>query len=410
MVGTRRLSDLAESMMSRLDLPEGPLVVGLSGGADSAALSWLVVRAGREIRGAHVNHGLAGSPLMEKVARSVADEIGIDLEVRATTVLDGPSPEGQARKARYDSFAEATGSEESLLTGHTRDDHVETVLFNLIRGTGPKGLAGIPYHRAPSIYRPMLAISRAETRELATLAGLGFVDDPMNEDLSLTRNMIRSKVYPVLSELNPRLPESVARMSRAIADDNRHLDEEAAKVTIGVRSDGVSVAVGDLLAVPKPVADRVLKQALTLAAGSGSVTADRVAQLWSVVDGAVESVQIKDGVSARRSGSMLLVQTPGSGEMSGVTPLGPGSHRHGRLRFEVTRDEGVCRVIPLSRWSAVFPSGTDLVAQPDGSVEADGERAWIPGAKRLPVAWYQPGAVGYLSVFAMEESGWTSSP
>ena len=68
-----------------------------------------------------------------------------------------------------------------ILTGHTLDDQAETVLLNMLRGTGPRGLTGIPLWRPPNISRPMLRITRSETRELALLAGLPFFDDPMNE-------------------------------------------------------------------------------------------------------------------------------------------------------------------------------------------------------------------------------------
>ena len=75
MAGTRRLSRLAESTSARLNLPPGPLVVGLSGGADSAALAFLCKRGGRGLRALHVNHGLAHSARMERAARTIADRL-----------------------------------------------------------------------------------------------------------------------------------------------------------------------------------------------------------------------------------------------------------------------------------------------------------------------------------------------
>ncbi len=78
--------------------------------------------------------------------------------------------------------------------------------------------------------------------------------------------------------------------------------------------------------------------------------------------------------------------------------------------FGLSKRDEVCRVAPLSRWHAIFPRGTVLTVESNGVVHADGNPAWVPGEKRLPVAWYSPGTVGYLSVFAREDSGWTSSP
>src|SRR5690554_6166813 len=144
MAGTRRLTALAAEARSRLDLPDGDLVVALSGGADSAALAWLVGEEGRSVRAIHVDHGFPGSPLMRRAAMAVAAALDIPLEIVAVTVPEGPSPENQARIARYAALAAALKEGETLLTAHTADDNVETVIINLARGTGTRGLAGIP--------------------------------------------------------------------------------------------------------------------------------------------------------------------------------------------------------------------------------------------------------------------------
>jgi len=410
MADSRRLTQLLDSVSSALDLPDGSLVVGLSGGADSATLGFLCKKAGRETRAVHINHGLAHSTMMEKAAADIAARLDVGFDVRNVVVPEGPSPEGQARRVRYSEFAEATTENDRVLTAHTRDDSVETVLFNLIRGTGPLGLGGIPNYRPPNVFRPMLTITRSATREIATLADLPFVDDPMNDASGITRNVIRSRVVPMLSELNPRVSESLARMADTIASDNNHLDREAGRIYLLEGANTVGVAVGDLLAVPEPVADRVLKTMLTRIVGSGGVTAEKVKALWSVADGRVESHQMGSGASATRRGALLVVEVAIERVGNHTVPLTPGRHTNGRIVFEVLACDEVCQVTPLSRWSALFPPDTLLEATSDGAVAADGVPAWIPGERRMPVAWYQPGSVGYLSVFAREESGWTSSP
>lgn len=408
MAGTRRLEQLAESVEGRLDLPDGDLVVALSGGADSGALAYLCLKIGREVSAVHIDHGLPNSPLMEKAAKAVAAELGLDLKVRRVVVPEGPSPEGQARRARYVEFAQIEDG--PILTGHTRDDVVETVVFNLIRGTGPRGLAGIPYFRPANIYRPMLRIARSETREIAALAGLPFVDDPMNDDLTLTRNRVRRTVIPVLEELNPRFSDSIARLARTVAADNELLDGEAARVRLIHEQGRVGVAVGDLVSVPRALADRVLKNLIAHGVGSGEVSAERVEALWEVALGEKGRLELTEGVVARRSGPLLVIDRPADLAPSESTRLTPGLHRVGNLEFDVAAGGSVCTVLPLSRWSAVFPAETALVAMPSGVVIADGEPAWVPGEKRFPVAWYQPGALGYLSVSANEVTGWTSGP
>lgn len=405
MVGTRRLSELVESATARLELPDDDLVVGLSGGADSTALTFLCREAGRSVRALHVNHGLPSSSLMEKAARSVAERLEVELDVQTVTVPDGPSPEGQARRARYTAFAEGTDSRQSLLTAHTKDDDVETILFNVIRGTGPRGLAGIPYHRPPNIYRPMLSLGRAETREIAALSGLAFMDDPMNDDPGMTRNVMRAEVIPMLTELNPQLADSLTRMAAAVARDAAHLDRLAAQIPLRHGDGSVAVAIGDLLASPKPVADRVLQTMLVYAVGGDGVTAQRVQRLWSVVTGVAPAQSIASEVEARRVGPMLAIQGPADRADNEIVELTPGKHLVGGVEFDVLRFDGPCRVMPLSKWTAVFPPATVLEIAPDGVVSANGEPAWLPGQGRYPVAWYEPGSLGYLSVFAREKTG-----
>ncbi|MFP4074338.1 MAG: tRNA lysidine(34) synthetase TilS, partial [Actinomycetota bacterium] len=220
MAETRRLSELVSGAQQRLVLPEGPVEVALSGGADSASLAYLCLESGLDVRALHIDHQLPASPMMARAAGDIAGKLGIELEVRQVTLAEGPSPEEQAREARYAELAERAGA---ILTGHTRDDSIETMLINLIRGTGPTGLTGIPSFRPPNIYRPMLAVTRSETREIATLAGLPFVDDPMNEDLSLTRNRIRLELLPVMRELNPQVEAALARTAATLERDRVYL-------------------------------------------------------------------------------------------------------------------------------------------------------------------------------------------
>lgn len=414
MAGPRRLKDLVSSASERMTLPDGELVVALSGGADSAALAYLVLNAGREPRALHVDHGLAHSATMRAAARAIADEVGIALEVVETAVEEGPSPEARARDARYRAFGEGTGPDDRLLTGHTADDSVETVLINLIRGTGPTGLTGIPFFRPPNVYRPILALGRAETREIAALGGLSFVDDPMNLDPNITRNLVRRQMIPVLSQINPSLLEAIGRLSRQVRDDDELLDRLAGELGPRLEDDLASIPVGVLVTSPRPLADRVLAGMIAHVAGGDRVEVGAVERAWSVAQGESVRQEIAAGASAIREGPLLVISAgaddSGADGPDGVDLSASGRVRVGSLIFEVAARSGVCRVAPLSRWSALFPAGTRLTATREGMVLADGEPAWVPGGTRLPVAWYEPGGNGYLVVSARRKPGWTSSP
>lgn len=409
MADTRRLRQLADSAARRLSLPDGDLVVGLSGGADSAALAWLCVYLEKPTRALHVNHGLEHSDALEAAARSIATGVGVDLMVVGVTVGEGASPEGRARAARYRAFETSTRAGETLLTAHTLDDDAETVLLNLLRGAGPRGLSGIPRRRSGSIARPALELRRSETREIASLAGLAFLDDPMNEDTALTRNWLRRVIIPQLEEANPRLAESLHRTGRLVGLDISHLDRLAAGLVPRLEGSMARQARGVLLTAPEQIASRALARMLEHVLGASGVTYERLERMWSVLRGESARQEIASGVVVELEGPMLVLRPAGREPESVDVVLTPGSHRVGAFEFEVRGSDGPCQVVPLSKWTAIFPAGAELVARADGVVTADGQEAWVPGERRLPVAWYQPGARGYLSVTAREGAGWTSS-
>lgn len=298
MVATRRLKELVSATLPKLELPHGPMVVALSGGADSAALALLTREAGRDTSALHVDHQLPGSPRMSEAARAIAAGLGITLDIRKVVVAEGASPEEQAREARYQALSESGGP---ILTGHTRDDSVETMLINLIRGTGSSGMTGIPRFRPPHVHRPLLEITRSETREIATLAGLPFADDPMNRDMSLTRNRVRLEILPLLRELNPQVEAALARTAATLARDAEYLDGEISKYH---GSSPVSVAV--VMTLPRALADRVLHSALERN-GIGP-TADRIERMRSVAAGHSDRQELAEDQMVVRRGALLLIE------------------------------------------------------------------------------------------------------
>jgi tRNA(Ile)-lysidine synthase len=415
MVETRRLKELMGRSGDLLRLPAGNLVVALSGGADSATLTYLIHRVGRDVRAVHINHGLPASDRLEEAARAVAGVVGIALEVVRIEVPAGASSEGQSRNARYAALFGELEPGETLLTAHTLDDQAETVLMSLLRGAGPTGLAGMPT-RVGYVARPMLAVSRSDTRELAGLAGLPFSDDPSNLDRGLRRNALRLEVIPDLAaRFNPRLVESLARTAALVGSDDSHLQDEAALVPVVATGRSLSIALGALLAVPRPVADRALRRCLSRMRPPHSGTFDEMGEVWSVARRDRRSVILGRGLEVVHEGP-LLVFRPVATPPPSSTPvdLEVGANAVGSFLVVVEQVDRPCRVAPIGLWSAVFPPDVILAAQVEASgrlvVAANDETAWLPGERRLPVAWYEPGTSGYLSVFAREESGWTESP
>jgi tRNA(Ile)-lysidine synthase len=299
MAATRRLTELVGGARWRLDdLPGGPVTVGLSGGADSATLAYVALNAGLETSALHIDHRLPASPMLAEAAHAIAGRLGIPIETAAVQLGPGLVSEERARAARYAVF---DGLARTLLTAHTRDDSGETMLINLFRGTGAAGLTGIPFHRPPNTYRPMLEVTRDRTREIAALAGLEFVDDPMNYDLSVTRNRIRHSILPLIREINPQIDEALARTAASLGRDA----ETVAQAVPPVRP-GTGLPIGLVVTLPPAVADRLI-MGLIEQAGIG-VTADRIDRVWAVARGESERQDLAGGKTIARRGALLLVE------------------------------------------------------------------------------------------------------
>ena len=313
MAESGRLSELKSDLIGRTRLPLPPYVVALSGGADSATLAYLAADSGEPVSCVHVHHGLGPSDLLAQAATRVAEVIGVGLEIIEVEVPEGPSLENQARAVRYEALSTVVDTDSQVLLGHTSNDQAETVLMNLIRGTGTRGLAGIPYHRMPNFFRPILDISRSETRELAALAGLPFHDDPANADLSIRRNLVRTRLIPQLEALNPNVVTALARAAAQLGADEDLLDAMARSVPISADGSGASVAVAATLIVPEPVRWRVVRRLVGEVRSPDGITASECERITAVLTGAAAAAELEPGLRVTRDGPILRIARTGSG-------------------------------------------------------------------------------------------------
>ena len=203
------------------------IAVGVSGGADSVALLRFLAVLREEYRWelivCHIHHGLRGAEADrdEQFVRELAGQLGLPYTVRhidaaALALENHLSVEEAGRNARYAFFAETAGEGGRIATAHTLDDTIETVLMNLIRGTGLHGLCGIPRIRG-NIVRPLLDVTRAEVEEYLALLGQPYCTDSTNLSDDYTRNRIRHDILPRLCELNPNFTGAMARMLPQLA-------------------------------------------------------------------------------------------------------------------------------------------------------------------------------------------------
>ena len=196
------------------------IFVGFSGGADSHSLLHALVELSRRealppIIALHINHGLhEDANDWSAHCAAVASDLGVEFHERAVSVDAGASPEAQARDARYRVFECFLDTGDVLLLGHHLDDQVETVLFRLIRGAGPSGLAGIPEQRPLGrglLMRPLLSITRAQIENYADSHELGYINDGSNEDTRYDRNFLRHEVLPLIESRWPGYRSGFAR-------------------------------------------------------------------------------------------------------------------------------------------------------------------------------------------------------
>jgi tRNA(Ile)-lysidine synthase len=208
----------------------GPVVVAVSGGADSTALlltlAELADELGIVIHVAHFDHRTRPKESAEDAdfVAKLANRVGAPIRVGRA---DKPTKtEDTARTARYDFLRRAAREigATAIATGHTRDDQAETVLLHLTRGSGLVGLAGMRPLR-DGIARPLLAIGRTETVAVCRAARIRPRKDPTNRSLKFARNRVRLEVIPELAKINPRASEAIARLAEAAAelqsDDDR---------------------------------------------------------------------------------------------------------------------------------------------------------------------------------------------
>lgn len=199
------------------------VAVCLSGGADSMALLHLMCRykafLGIDVFAIHINHGLRHeSEEEESFVKNYCDSLGIEcivhrLEMNSTEKPQGLSVETWARQLRYDFFEKiAEERNAKLATAHTLSDKCETVIFNLCRGSGLKGVCGIPSVRG-NIVRPLIGCTREEIENYCSENDIPFVTDMSNFSEQYSRNKIRLKVVPVLKQLNGKSEQLIGEFT-----------------------------------------------------------------------------------------------------------------------------------------------------------------------------------------------------
>jgi tRNA(Ile)-lysidine synthase len=287
----------AAELMARVRFPSNGSVLAcaVSGGADSLALALLAVVGGVSIEVHHVDHGLRpDSGVDAAFVREFAQWLGVPFVGHHVHVALGPNVEARAREARFAVLPT------TVATGHTADDVAETLLINLVRGSGLDGLAVL--RNEGNRLHPIRQLRRSETRQLCVDVGIEPFDDPMNDDVSLQRVRMRTQVLPLLDDIAAR--DVVPLLVRL--GDVASADVDVLELLAG----SIDPRDAKALAVAEPqLAKRAIRQWLRdEGPGGGYVpTFAVVSRVYEVALGKISATEIGLGWSVTRKNQRLRV-------------------------------------------------------------------------------------------------------
>jgi tRNA(Ile)-lysidine synthase len=259
------------------------VVVGVSGGADSVCLLYVLKEYSRrvpfELTVVHVEHGLRGEESLEdaRFTRELCHQMQVPFrlvhaQVQTLAAQEGLSTEEAGRKERYRIFREVQKQcgAQRIAVAHNRNDQAETVLHHLVRGSGLKGLGGIAPVR-DDIIRPLLFTTRAEIEEILRQAGLSWRTDRTNLEQDYTRNRIRLSILPHMErELNVRASEHIAQAGEKLQQVQSYIEREtcrAAERCISSEEGDVCIALEPFLKEDELIRSEVLRRALSMCGG-----------------------------------------------------------------------------------------------------------------------------------------------
>lgn len=346
--------EAAKRTLSLFCKPGSTLLCAVSGGLDSMCLLHLAVSwgtgEGYTVLAAHFNHQLRGenADRDEQFVRDYCEARNLPFlcgrgDTRALAEADRLSIEEAARRLRY-RYLEDTAlgvRADWILTAHHADDNAETMLLNLCRGTGLRGLTGIPTVRE-NICRPFRDIPRAELLQYAAENGIPHVEDETNDGDEAARNLIRHYVLPVLKEINPRAVDNMARTALTLESENKAMDQLARRLTQEVKSSPqrVTLPIKAFSGTPPAIRERAVLQVLQRVPElAGKVANAHVASVAALLCRRSRNSQVSlpGGWIARLDGDALVIEP--SLRLPAMLPM----HEEMAVRFgdwEITLSDG----------------------------------------------------------------------
>ncbi len=235
------LVKLAKKQLELCGISNEKITVGFSGGSDSMALLHTLAECvgADKLCAVHVNHGIRGNEADcdEAFCKSVCEKLGVDfvpihVDIPTVSKEEKTGLEECARKYRYRAFFDVSKQKNIhvIATAHNARDNAEAVLFNLCRGTGVKGISGIPvkrYEEGFLIIRPIIKADKADILQYLEKNNLSYVTDATNDDTDYTRNYIRHEILPRLSRVNTAFIENISNFSDILSNTDEYISEKA---------------------------------------------------------------------------------------------------------------------------------------------------------------------------------------
>lgn len=267
------------------------LIAGISGGADSMALLHLLYKAGyKNVIVAHVDHGLRKESKKDaELVHNYANKFAYVFELMQTKIKEVSKKEKigteeAGRKIRYAFFktlAEKYGAK-FILTAHHADDNIETIILNLIRGSGIRGLSGLR-KRSGSILKPLI---HSEKRELVTYCKkykLKFNEDITNKNIDYSRNFVRHEIIPKIKKLNPNIRETLETTSKIFYELHKYILGETKKYISRQKTNRFSVE--EFRKLPKAIQNEIIRRIYKNTYGNmNNLTYNHVQQILKVLN------------------------------------------------------------------------------------------------------------------------------
>ncbi len=422
------------------DLPAAPVVLMVSGGADSTALTVLActsaldledgrgpARIARErLHVLHVNHHLRGdaSDADEAFVRELCERYGLPLCVEHASFSDlgGQNLEAAARDVRYAAarryvreLCEEAGCPRTaarIVTAHTASDRAETFFMNAIKGSGPAGLSSIP-RRRNIIVRPLLDFTHEELCHRLEVAGIAWREDESNKDTAYLRNFVRHRVLPVARQRNENLPRIIGATCDILGDEDAFMSQLAARALRTCtrrRQDGLMVLDGARLAASEvAIARRMVRLAVKALDPEARLEMRHVEAVLACVAAGAGSLTLPGGIDARMEFGALSLRTSDARErlvagwlsVPGRMPLA----NEATLSAELLRVPAGTDAAALARDEARAARALDLSSTgEDGRAQGAAETR---GPSHIEVAFVDAAALGYAEadLVRLKEAG-----